>query len=173
MTKAWCFATAALIAIGTAIAIDFPKRRPGKWELSMVIADSKMPPQTQFVCLDEATDALLYRYGLAMSQKMCDRTDWKRDGDKLIGNLTCKTASGQATVHSEYTFRGDTAYHMEGVRHYEPPLHGKRELRFSQDAKWLGACPSDMKPGDLVTKPSPSMPFPLKLNLNDMFKEAH
>jgi hypothetical protein len=56
--------------------------------------------------------------------------------------------------------------------HYDPPLAGKGELRSTQDAKWLGACPADMKPGDVLVKPSPMMPMSIRMNLNDMLKAA-
>jgi|SRR5580698_3562940 hypothetical protein len=81
----------------------------------------------------------------------------------------CKLGATTATSHSVINFSGDTAYHEEITQHYDPPLMGKTsESTTTSDARWMGACPADMRPGDIVTKPSPVMPIPMRMNLRDM-----
>jgi hypothetical protein len=48
----------------------------------------------------------------------------------------------------------------------DPPMAGHADSTFTQDGKWQGACPADMKPGDMV------MPTGMKMNILDMQKAA-
>ncbi len=153
---------------------DFPKRKPGEWQITISPPRPGYPARVENVCLDAATDALLYQVGLGASQKLCSESRWVRaGGGRIVAELTCKLGTTQSRVHAEITLHGDSAYHQEITTHYDPPLYGKSELQSSQDAKWLGACPADMKPGDVVVQPSPMMPMRMRMNLNDMLRQSH
>jgi hypothetical protein len=155
------------------LAVDFPKRKPGLWEITRPMPNAKLPPQVQRVCLDAATDALLYRYGLGVSHDRCSKLDLRNVGGSLQVDAVCKLGGSQMSLHKVISYQGDTSYHEDTSVHYDPPLLGKTgDSKSTQDGKWLGACGADMKPGDLVTVPSPMNPVPLRLNLNDMLKEG-
>ena len=48
---------------------------------------------------------------------------------------------------------------------YDPPQHGMKEMKMSQDARWLGACKAGQKPGDVM------MPGGPKMNMNDAMND--
>jgi hypothetical protein len=50
--------------------------------------------------------------------------------------------------------------HFSDHSHFDPALFGKTESNSTQTGKWLGACPADMKPGDMLS------PNGVKINLN-------
>jgi len=164
----------AMLAVAlAAVAADYPKRKPGLWEITRSPTNPKYPPQVQRICLDAATDAMLYQYGEGASRKMCSKMDMRNQGGTLVTDSTCSFGQSQVTTHSVMSFSGDSAYHTDSNVHYDPPLLGKTsESHSSQDAKWLGACPADMKPGDIVTQASPMSPAPIRMNIRDMLKDS-
>jgi hypothetical protein len=38
---------------------------------------------------------------------------------------------------------------MDMTTVFDPPFHGQKGMHMTQDAKWMGACPAGMKPGDM------------------------
>jgi hypothetical protein len=47
------------------------------------------------------------------------------------------------------TFSGDTSYRVESRSTFSPPMSGMSESSTTQEAKYAGACPANMKPGDM------------------------
>ncbi len=167
------FGMLAGVAATFAGSFDFPKRKPGEWQITISPSRPGYPPKVENVCLDRATDAMLYQVGVGASQKLCTESKWVRVGkDRIVADLTCKLGTTQSRVHAELTLHGDSGYHQDITTHYDPPLYGKSELQSSQEARWLGACPADMKPGDVVVQPSPMMPIRMRMNLNDMLRQG-
>jgi hypothetical protein len=166
------FLSIAVLAVAlTAAAADYPKRKAGLWEITRSPSNPKLPPQVQRICLDAETDALMYQYGEGASHKMCSKVDLHSSGGNLLIDSVCTLAQSQVSSHQVMSFSGDSAYHTDSTVHYDPPLFGKTsESHSTQDAKWLGACPADMKPGDIVTQASPMSPSPIRMNIRDMLK---
>jgi len=159
-------------ACTVAAGADFPVRKPGLWEITMNMGNPKIPPRTQRVCLDAATNQLLYKMGVGASQKMCSKTDIHNVGGKVVVDSICDFGGTKATGHSVTTMMGDSAYHTDISTHYDPPMFGKSDSTMTQDAKWAGACPADMRPGDIVMDGSSNTPSHMRMNLNDMFKDS-
>jgi hypothetical protein len=158
---AWQFADGA----------ELPKRKPGQWQITMTSDNSKVPPGIEDVCLDEATDALLYKFAIGVSQQLCSKYDWKNlGGGKASVDATCNFGTMRMTIRGDIAFTGNTAYREDIKTHFEPPLHGRSDVTSVHDAKWTGACAADMKPGDIVSRPSPTMPMSVRMNLNEMMK---
>lgn len=154
-------------------AEDYPPRRPGEWLLTSSTPNARLPPRVQRVCLDAQTDRLLYKLGLRLGHEACSRFDVHRSGNKVEVDSVCRFGPSQTSSHSVITFSGDTAYHDETTVHFDPPQSGKTsESKASTDAKWLGACPADMKSGDIVSQPTPLMPVPMRMNLREMLEDA-
>jgi Protein of unknown function (DUF3617) len=129
------------------------------------------PAMNERICLDAATEQLLYKVGAGMNQRMCSRTDVHGAGGKVTVDTTCHIGTSTVTGHSVITFVGNTSTHTDTTTHFDPPMFGQTDRSSTQDGKWIGACPADMKPGDLVIS-SPRMPQPMRMNLNDMLKGA-
>ena len=161
---------AALIvsaAFGSAIALgagldDLPKRKPGLWEMSTASAESKSAPAMSKVCIDAATDRELMNFGLGVTNQLCSKREIKVTGGVATINMVCTVGDSQATSHSTITYTGNTAYRAEVRAHFEPPFMGRSDSTTTQQAKWIGACPPDMRPGDLVTGNG------VKINLRDL-----
>jgi len=151
-------------------AADLPMRKPGLWEITMNMGNPKIPPRVEKVCLDAATNQLLYKVGAGASQKMCSKVDIQNSGGKVVIDSQCNLGSTKTSTHSVTTMTGDSAYHTDVSVHYDPPLFGKSDSTMTHDAKWTGACPADMRPGDVVVEASARMPQAIRMNLNDMFK---
>jgi len=169
-TRNWSMAC-AIGALTVAMAADFPEHKPGLWLMTITTAGSPAGPVTERICLDARTDQLLYKMGAGMSQKMCSKIDIQPSGGKVVVDTVCHIMNTTTTGHSVTAFVGSTETHTATVSHFDPPMMGKTESRSTQDGKWLGACPADMKPGD-VEMSSARMPHPIRMNLNDMMKGA-
>jgi len=132
----------------TAWASDMPARKPGLWEVSMHMDAVNAPTEVTKLCLDAATDAAMQ--GLAPTSSNCGKKEMRRDGDVVTSDSVCKFGGTEMTSHAVATFSGDTAYHVEITTQYNPPMKGRGESTITQDAKWVGACPADMRPGDVI-----------------------
>jgi len=163
-----CACCCAQLVLGA----DLPKRKAGQWQITTTSDDLKLPPRVEDVCLDDATFALLDSFALGASQKMCSKYDWKvLGGGRASVDATCKLGATQMTIHGDTVFDGNTAYRETVRTHFDPPLRGRGDATSVRDAKWTGACTADMKPGDIVSHPSPTMPMTLRMNLNEMIKQ--
>lgn len=167
------FAVVASSVYLLAHATDYPKRKPGLWEVTRSSPVPQLPPQVSRVCLDAATDQLFYQLGVSASQKLCSKTDIHTVGGQLVIDAVCTIGGSQTTSHSAFTFHGDSAYHEETTVHHDSTASAKRpDLQITSDAKWLGACTADMKPGDIVIQPSPMMPASMRMNIHDLLKDT-
>jgi hypothetical protein len=154
-----------------AVAADFPSHKPGLWEMTIGVSQTGTPPVTERMCLDAATDQLILKMAGGINQRMCSRTDLHSAGGKVVVDTTCHVGTSTVTGHSVTTFVGNTSTHTETTMHYDPPMRGKSDGSSTQDGKWIGACPADMKPGDMLIS-NPSLPQPIRMNINDMLKGA-
>ena len=81
-------------------------------------------------------------------------------------NSVCQLGAGKTTSHSEVTGSFDSAYtvkvtsKMEGAAMPGMPAGGTSNMTI--DAKWLGGCKADQKPGDII------MANGMKMNIGDM-----
>lgn len=148
----------------SASADDIPARKPGLWEVKMTLEGGQIPPQTLQQCIDAATDQEMRQppgmEGVDLA-KVC-KQDVTRDGGTTTIDSTC-TLNGRTTKsHMAITGSFDSAYTMKVAVSADPPSRG--EMHMSMDARYLGACKPDQKPGDMI------MPGGMKININDMKK---
>jgi hypothetical protein len=147
-----------------ALADELPTRKAGLWEVTMHMSSGNTPMQTMKFCTDAATDAELYKFGMNAAQGMCSRYDLHRNGNTATIDTECKMGEMKMTSHAVMNFTGDTAYKTDIQSHFNPPMMGRSESTMTQEAKWTGLCPADMKPGDMV------MPNGMKMNMKSMGK---
>lgn len=151
----------------TARADDYPPRKPGLWEVSMTTGSGKSHAMGTKMCIDAASDAALYKMGMETAGSICSRRDVSRTGYTVTSDSVCMLDKSQMTSHTVTVFAGDVAYHTESKTHFDPPMMpGMSDSTMTQDAKWAGPCPADMKPGDIV------MPNGMKMNMIDAQKGA-
>ena len=146
-------------------AVDMPVRKPGLWELKMVRTGSPLPEMTMQHCTDETTDKAMTAAASPMSKEVCSKNDIQKTASGYAANSVCSVAGMSMTSHSEVTGDFNSAYSVKTTSHSERgPTGAPRDTTMTIEAKWLGACKPDQKPGDIV------MPGGFKMNVKDAEK---
>jgi hypothetical protein len=146
-------------------ADELPIRKPGLWEMKVMRTGSPMPDMTMQHCTDETTDREMSTAFAPMSKEICSKTDLHKTATGFVSDSVCGVAGVSMTSHSEITGDFNSAYTVKTKSHSESgPAATKGEHESIIEAKWLGACKPDQKPGDIV------MPGGIKINLHDINK---
>ena len=166
------FAVMALAGLaGVAVAADVPHRKPGLWEMTSQSSNSKAASITRRICLDRESEDLLNRQGVAASREACSKVEMHSSGNQFTAKAVCSLGTVKMTSEAVTTFTGDTASTTKVHATYEPALAGRSQSDTQEDAKWLGACPADMKPGDMILKTGGSHPHEMRTSLSQMFRQ--
>jgi hypothetical protein len=155
---------AALPAL-EARAVEMPLRKAGLWEMKLVRPGSPLPEMTMQHCTDETTDKDMATAFSPMSKEVCSKQDIQKTATGYVTDSVCSMAGVSMTSHSEVTGDFNSAYTVKTTSHSEHgPAGMPRDAATTIEAKWLGACKPDQKPGDIV------MPGGFKLNVKDAEK---
>ena len=155
----------ALLPSLEAGAVELPLRKPGLWEMKMVRTGSSLPEMTMQHCTDETTDKAMATASSPMSKEICSTQDTRQTAAGYVTDSVCSVAGVSMTSHSEISGDFNSAYTVKTTTHSEHGLAGMpRDATTTIEAKWLGACKPDQKPGDIV------MPGGFKLNVKDAEK---
>ena len=73
-------------------------------------------------------------------------------------------AGASMTSHSDITGDFNSAYTVKSTAHSDKGAGGVHDVTSTIEAKWLGPCKPDQKPGDIV------MPGGFKMNVKDAEK---
>jgi Protein of unknown function (DUF3617) len=159
-----CCALAALSAPG-ALGEELPARKPGLWEMKVVKTGSPIPEMTIQHCSDAATDKDMNNSVSPFAKQNCSKQDIQKTATGYVGDTVCSVASISVTSHAEIVGDFNSAYTVTTISHSEGgPAGLPRDTTTKIEAKWLGACKPDQKPGDIV------MPGGFKMNIHDMDK---
>lgn len=146
-----CAASIPALSLGADSAM--PERKPGWWELNLTIEGPTPQPvrQTVHMCTDAAVDAVQTPFGVHTG-KSCPPLKVSRTPEGWTFAETC--VLGQTTVSADGRAHGDfsSSYHVDLItRMTPPPVPQAAEVRMAIEAKWLGECPADKRPGDIET----------------------
>ena len=156
---------AALLPALDARAVEMPLRKAGLWEMKMVRTGSPMPEMTMQHCTDESTDKAMSTGVSAMSAETCSKQEIQKTATGYASDSVCSLAGMSMTSHSDLTGDFNSAYTVKTTSHTDRSVTGvARDMTMTIEAKWLGACKPDQKPGDIV------MPGGVKMNVKDMEK---
>jgi hypothetical protein len=140
--------------------LTLPDRKPGLWELRTQPAGMPQPIVAQ-MCLDPESDKAMMKIGLSMSE--CESMTVNHDGDTMLVDATCDVMGAKLKSHTVITGDFQSAYEMKTV---SDRISGSTDLpdhsEVTQSAKWVGDCPADMAPGDMM------MPGGMKMNILKM-----
>ncbi|HZR71363.1 DUF3617 domain-containing protein [Bradyrhizobium sp.] len=154
-------AVLGLLAAVPATAEDAPARKPGLWEVKTSIDDRGRAVTVQ-QCIDAATDQMLQSSTGPLAAPICAKREVKKSEGGMTIDTQCTFNGKPASAHAVVSGSFDSAYTMtvtaEGV---DLPA-----TRMTMDAKWLGACAADQRPGDVV------MAGGVKVNIPDLQKRA-
>lgn len=133
-----------------ALADAPPHRRSGLWATHMVTAQHTGPGITSQQCIDAQTDEAMQRRVMEGDGTLkCTRTGFSRIPGGFESGSVCKTNRGTLTSKMRLTGDMQSAYRMEISGHRDPPQGAFTDTHTVVEAKWLGPCPADMKPGDM------------------------
>ena len=139
---------------------DLPKRKSGLWEIKTSSAAVKDEIRSVHMCVDQQADNLT---GLAAStaKQMCSKTDMRRESGRLTIDSVCRFGSTTATTHSVITGNFDSVYRVDTSSTYDPPMGEMKQSHATIDARWIGPCKADQRPGDMILGNG------VKININD------
>jgi hypothetical protein len=160
-----CVAAIAMIATPAA-ALDLPARKAGLWEIKTVMEGHNQPQVSQH-CIDAETDKLMSSIGGDMRKEACSRQDIQKVGPTYVVDSVCKFGPMTSTSHSVVSGDFNSAYTVKVTSKREggpniPGMPAGGTNNMTLEAKWLGACAADQKPGDVI------MAGGRKVNIRDM-----
>ena len=155
-----------LVAAASANAEDLPIRKAGLWELKLVRAGSALPEMTMQHCTDQTTDKDMNNMVSPMAKQICSKQDIQKTATGFVTDSLCSVGGVSIASHSEIIGDFNSAYTVATTSHSDLGSKGTpRDTVTKIEAKWLGACKPDQKPGDIIM---PGGGF--KLNVKDMDK---
>ena len=157
----------AVVAAGSAWAEDLPIRKAGLWEIKMAHSGSPLPALTMQHCTDESVDKDMNNVVSPMARQICSRQDIQKTATGYAADSVCSVAGFSVSSHSEISGDFNSAYTVTTTTSHSDPGSKSvpRDAVTKIEAKWLGACKPDQKPGDIVM---PGGGF--KLNVKDAEK---
>jgi hypothetical protein len=145
-------------------AAELPLRKPGLWEMKVVRTGSPMPEMTMQHCTDETTDKQMSTTFSPLSKEICSKNNIQQTASGYATDSVCSVAGASMTSHSDITGDFNSAYTVKTTSHADHGPAGLHDMTMAIEAKWLGPCKADQKPGDIV------MPGGFKLNVKDAEK---
>ncbi len=166
MMRLIVLSVAACCAVATAVqAVELPTRKAGLWELKMLRAGSNAPEVTMQHCTDEATDKQMTANFSPMAKQNCSKNDTAQTATGYVTDSVCSFGGSTTSSHAEITGDFNSAYAMKVTSTSDkPPAGMPADSTVTLQAKWLGACGADQRPGDIV------MPGGFRMNIKDMEK---
>lgn len=146
-------------------AVDLPARKAGLWEMKVLHTGSHVPDMTMQHCTDETTDKDMSTSFSPMAKDICSKQDIQKTATGYVTDSICGVAGMSIKSHAEIIGDFNSAYTVKSTSHSEGgPTGMARDSTTTIEAKWLGACKADQKPGDIM------MPGGMKMNIKDMEK---
>jgi hypothetical protein len=137
-----------LICATPAPAAELPSRKPGLWEVKTSIENRNAPAQVIRQCIDATTDQMMQSSAGPYDPAACSKRDVQRSANSITIDSTCTVGGKPATAHAVVTGSFDSAYTMTVTSQSEDIPGGK--MIMTMEAKWLGPCTADQKPGDMI-----------------------
>jgi len=154
----------ALVPAADVRAVELPLRKAGLWEMKMVRTGGSMPEMTMQHCTDATTDKQMSTT-FSPGKETCSRQDIQKTATGYVSDSVCTVAGRTVTSHAEITGDFNSAYTMKATSNSQGgSAAATHDGTVTIEAKWLGACKADQKPGDIV------MPGGMKMNVLDLDK---
>jgi hypothetical protein len=158
-------AVLALLPAPGARADEIPLRKAGLWEMKIAKTGSVLPEMTMQHCTDETTDKEMSTVFSPVAKEACSKRDIAKTATGYVSDSVCSVGGVTMTSHSEIVGDFNSGYTVKSTAHSDKGLGGlPHDATTTIEAKWLGACKPDQKPGDIV------MPGGFKMNIKDAEK---
>jgi hypothetical protein len=153
------------LLVTAAVAEELPTRKAGLWEMKIVKTGSQLPDMTMQHCTDPTTDKDMANSVSPLAKQICSKQDVVKTATGYVSDSVCSVAGVSMTTHAEIVGSFDSGYTVTSKSHMDKgPTGTPVDTVTTIEAKWLGACKPDQKPGDIV------MPGGFKLNVKDAEK---
>jgi hypothetical protein len=146
-------AAAALLIVAACPALaapDYPKLKPGLWEMTTSASRAPDAKSKSTLCLDASIQQEMIRMSSGMMAGMCSKSEFKMSGNKFIGEAVCNLGGSTMKSKSVMTMNGDTSYRTEAQATFDPPFGGQTESKSVIEGRHIGACKPGQRPGDLT-----------------------
>jgi hypothetical protein len=159
--------TCLLCLTAAALADELPTRKAGLWELKMEFEGHRIPIQSMQQCTDAAADKQMTSgFGNGSAEACPDRHITKSGGTITVDSV-CDIAGAKVTSHAVISGQFDSAYTVNVTTKREggrplPHVAPGGVSHMTMQAKWLGPCAKDQRPGDVI------MPGGMKINILDI-----
>ena len=142
--------SAISVGLQSAQADGYPGRRSGLWESASVMSSGLSSSSKARERVDQEKDKNILERAQDSGASKCVFGAPKRNGDTYEASGSCSMAG--STVSLKAVVSGDLTNSMKSVvtTTFEPPLFGQKGSTVTTTAKYVGACPEGMKPGDIV-----------------------
>jgi Protein of unknown function (DUF3617) len=157
-------ASLALLPAPAAHADEMPLRKAGLWEMKIAKTGSVLPEMTMQHCTDETTDKQMNTAFSPVAKEACSKRDIEKTATGYVSDSVCGAGGVSVTSHSEVIGDFNSAYTVKSTVHSDKGAGGVHDVTSTIEAKWLGPCKPDQKPGDIV------MPGGFKMNIKDADK---
>jgi hypothetical protein len=148
-----------------ASAVELPVRKSGLWEMKVLQTGSPAPEMTMQQCTDETTDKDMSTSFSPMTKDVCSKQDIQKTATGYVTDSVCGIAGVSIKSRAEISGDFNSAYTVKSTSRSEGgPAGMARDSTTTIQAKWLGGCKADQKPGDIM------MPGGMKINIKDMEK---
>jgi len=151
MRLAFAVLLTALAAPSFAAAQDYPKLKPGLWEMTRTADNAPQRPTTTTVCLDDSVQKEMFDLGNGAMKGMCSKHDFRMSGGRATGDFVCDMGGSRMHSTSAMVMNGDSAYRTEIHTTYDPAFMGMSKLDTVLTARRLGPCKPGQRPGDMTT----------------------
>ena len=141
-------------------------RKPGLWQITNTIEGAPSPmPMT--ICVDVALgEKMSQAAGQMGSDIKCTQRDIRATATGAVVDQVCTMKATTMTSHIEVVSTSDGTFQQTIDTKFSPAMMGRTESKVVMDGKWQGACPADMKAGDM------RMPGGMVMNMYSMMDAA-
>ena len=155
----------ALVMMVPAGAEELPVRKAGLWEMKIVKTGSQLPDLTMQHCTDPTTDREMSDSVSPLAKQICSKRDIQKTATGYVSDSVCTVAGVAMTTHADIVGDFNSGYTVTSTSHSDKGPTGKPLDTITKiEAKYVGACKPDQKPGDIV------MPGGFKMNVKDIGK---
>ena len=144
-----------IISAAAASAAELPARKAGLWEITTIMGSHSVKVQQ---CTDAASDQAMQARAAGGLSGDCAKRDVQKSGSTITVDSVCTFGGKTMVSHMVITGSFDREYTMTMTS--QAPGMPVGPLA-TLNAKWLGPCAENQKPGDMI------MPNGMKMNVLD------
>jgi len=157
-----CLAT-VVPAMAQPTGDSLPNRRPGHWEITMLLEGREGGPEVKAeTCTDAETERQMMQFALGAAGGTCQRYEVRRVGQEYHIDVDCQMGPMRTVSRSVMSGDFQTAYSIRIEGSVTMPGGGNQQTRMVQNARWRGeTCSGGLVPGDIQTSGN-------KINIRDL-----